>query len=202
MAPSALRQQAQRFTWQDYQTWPEGERWEIMAGEAWAMAPAPSISHQSAVLRLGSRLAQALEGRPCKPFISPVDVRLSDEDVVQPDLLVVCDRSRILPSHIEGAPDVVVEVLSPATAVRDQREKKALYERSGVKEYVLLHPTDHIATRFLLDTATGRFDSGNLYAATESLVFATLDDLAIPLWEVFEVPGPGEVAEPLPPPYR
>ncbi len=193
MSPQALQKEEQRFSWQDYQSWPDDERWELIGGLAYAMSPAPSIKHQSVAARLYSRLERALAGKACSPFIRPIDVHLSDFDVVQPAVLVVCDRSKITPSHIEGAPEVVVEVLSPATAVKDQREKKALYERAGVKEYVLVHPTDQVATRFLLDSETGRYDSGTLFGAAEHLVFATLDKLEIPLWQVFELPGPDEV---------
>ena len=116
-------------------------------------------------------------------------MRLSDLDVVQPNILVVCKPAQITPSHIEGAPDVVVEVLSPATATRDQREKKALYDRAGVAEYVMVSPLQHYAIRFL--NSTDGFDKGTVFGPEEMLVFATLDALEIPLWEVFEVAGPG-----------
>lgn len=192
MSPQALQKEEQRFSWQDYQAWPDGERWELIAGVAYAMSPAPNTKHQQVAGELYFRLRSKLGGKPCQPFIAPIDVRLSDFDVVQPDVLVVCDRSKITPSHIEGAPDVVVEVLSPATAVKDQREKKALYERAGVKEYVLVHPTDHVVTRFLLLPETGCFDAGTLFSGSESLVFVSLDNLEVPLWQVFELPGPDE----------
>jgi Uma2 family endonuclease len=71
-----------------------------------------------------SRLERGLEGKSCKPFIAPTDVKLSDLDVVQPDILVVCDAARVTPTHIEDAPDVVIEVLSPATSAKDLRQKK------------------------------------------------------------------------------
>lgn len=192
MASHPLKKTTDRYTWQDYCQWPDDERWELIDGFPCAMSPAPSTRHQTVVLKLSSRLERALSGKPCQPFISPIDVRLSDFDVVQPDVLVVCDRKKITPSHIEGAPDVVLEVLSPATAARDQREKKALYERFGVAEYVVVHPADHYAIRFLLLPETGHFDSGTLFAATESLVCATLDKLEIPLWEIFGVEGEGD----------
>lgn len=184
------------ITWQDYQTWPSDERWEIIDGLAYAMSPAPTTKHQKIVGNLFGHLFQSLKGKPCTPFIAPTDVRLSDLDVVQPDILVVCDPNKITASHIEGAPDVVVEVLSPATAARDQREKRALYQRAGVREYVLIHPTDLLATRYLRQADTGQFDAGTLFTATETLTFATLDQLEVPLWQVFEVPGPGDVKEP------
>jgi Uma2 family endonuclease len=202
MSPQTLQKEEHFFTWQDYQTWPDDERWELMAGVAYAMSPAPSIKHQSVAGEFFFRLRLHLGGKPCKPFMAPTDVRLSDLDVVQPDILVVCDPSKILPTHIEGAPDMVLEVLSPATAAKDQREKKALYERFGVKEYVLVHPTDQYALRFLLSPETGKFDAGTLFSADETLAFATLDKLEIPLWQVFEMPGPGEQKAPVNGPPR
>jgi Uma2 family endonuclease len=192
MSPQTLRKEGQCFTWQDYQTWPDGERWEIIGGLLWNMNPGYPTSHQIVLGHLASRVYRHLSSKPCQVFLGPVDVRLSDFDVVQPDILVVCDRNKITPSHIEGAPDVVVEVLSPATAAKDQREKKALYERFGVAEYVLIHPTDHYAIRFLLLPEINRFDAGTLFSADETLVFATLENLEVPLWEVFELPGPDE----------
>jgi len=185
-----VRQADPRFTWDDYRAWPETERWELIDGVAYAMSPAPSTKHQTVAGNIFGKLLQGLSGKPCKPFIAPTDVHLSDLDVVQPDILVVCKPGQITPSHIEGAPDVVVEVLSPATSTRDQREKKALYERFGVREYVLVDPLEHYAIRFL-NGADG-FDKGTVFGPEEMLVFSTLDALEIPLWEVFEVAGPGE----------
>lgn len=192
MVSALARKTAQPFTWQDYQTWSGDERWEIIDGVAYAMSPAPTTRHQKIVGNLFGHLFQHLKGKPCTPFIAPTDVRLSDLDVVQPDILVVCDPAKITPSHIEGAPDVVVEVLSPATAARDQREKRALYQHAGVREYVLFHPTDLLATRYLRQADTGLFDAGTLFTATEILIITTLDDLEVPLWQVFEVPEPQE----------
>lgn len=148
MTAHALRDQ-RRYTWQDYQTWPEDERWEIIGGVAYAMAPAPSTRHQLVAVNLLTKFSHHLSGRPCKPFIAPTDVRLSDTDVVQPDILVVCDPAKIRETHIEGPPEVVVEILAPNTSAKDLREKKALYERAGVQEYVVVDPLENYAIRFL-----------------------------------------------------
>lgn len=120
--------------------------------------------------------------------IAPTDVKLSLQDVVQPDIFVVCDPVKITPSHIEGAPEVVIEVLSPATSSRDLREKKALYEKSGVLEYVLVDPLENYAIRFLM--SIDGYDKGTVFACDEILVFKRLDGLQVPLWEVFELPPP------------
>ncbi len=159
------------------------------------MSPAPSTRHQRVAGRFFSRIEQGLSGKGCTPFIAPTDVRLSDLDVVQPDILVVCKPGQITESHIEGAPDMVVEVLTPTTATRDLREKKALYERADVAEYVVVSPLQHYAIRFL-NGANG-FDKGTVFGPEEMLVFASLDGLEVPLWEVFEVPGPGAEKAPV-----
>ncbi len=180
------------YTWRDYRSWPADERWEIIGGIAYAMAPAPSTKHQTVTLNLAAQIRAGLAAKPCRPFIAPTDVKLSDLDVVQPDILVVCDPAKITPTHIEGAPEVVVEVLSPATSAKDLRQKKALYERAGVREYLVVDPLEHYAMRFL-NGADG-FDKGTVFAADERIILVTLEGLEVPLWEVFELPSPEERA--------
>lgn len=179
------------WTWSDYRTWPEGECWEIIDGAAHAMSPAPSTSHQGVTGRLFSRIEQALTGKPCRPFVAPTDVKLSETDVVQPDILVVCDPGKITPDCIDGAPDLVIEVLSPGTATRDLREKKALYARYGIKEYIIVDPLERYAMRFLLEGDA--WDAGTAFGGSETLPFGTLGGIVINLWEVFELPKPGSV---------
>ncbi|MBU0501373.1 MAG: Uma2 family endonuclease [Gammaproteobacteria bacterium] len=197
MAHSSRKTSDSRFTWDDYRAWPDDERWELIEGVAYAMSPAPSTRHQVVTLNLASQIKAKLAGKPCKPFIAPTDVKLSGLDLVQPDILVVCDPAKITPSHIEGAPDLVIEVLSPATSTKDLREKKALYERFGVAEYVVIDPLENYAIRFL--NGPDGFDKGTVIAADEMLILATLEGMEIPLWEVFELPAPaGEGADPFP----
>jgi Uma2 family endonuclease len=173
-------------TWQDYFTWPDDERREIIGGVAHSLLPSSPIRHQIVVGNLANRLWEDLRGGACRPFIGPIDLKLSDLDVIQPDILVVCDAAKIMPTHIEGAPELVVEVLSPTTAAKDLREKKALYERTGVAEYLVVDPLENYAMRFL--NGPEGFDKGR--------VFTTLDGLEVPLWGVFEVEGPGQAEEP------
>ena len=151
---SPVRTQDRLFTYRDYLGWGDDGRYELINGVAYSMAPAPLIEHQELTGRIYGQLVTQLEGHPCRPFIAPVDVRLpkaqqSDDEadtVVQPDVFVVCDRDKIDARGVRGAPDFVVEVLSPTTAARDQIEKKKIYERAGVREYWLVHPTDRLAT--------------------------------------------------------
>ncbi len=183
-----------RHSWSDYQQWPDEERWELIDGVAYNMTPAPTTKHQSMVGNLFSALMQHLSGKPCRPFIAPTDVKLSDFDVVQPDILAVCDASKITPSHIEGAPDLVVEVLSPSTSTKDLREKRALYQRAGVAEYLVIDPLEHYAILFRLSD-DGQFDPGAVIGPQETLPLAVLEGEEIPLWEVFELPEPGSEPE-------
>lgn len=147
-----------RFTYADYRQWPDDERWELIDGEAYAMAPAPTISHQSVVLSIAKQIDEALDGTPCRTLIAPVDVLLPAPDqaddrtttVVQPDILVVCDPAKLTERNIRGAPDWIIEVLSPASARHDHLTKRALYERVGVREYWLVHPVDRVITVYTL----------------------------------------------------
>lgn len=175
-----------RYGWHDYLSWPDDERWEIIAGVAYNMTPAPSIKHQTVAGKFFSRLEQGLLGQGCQAFIAPTDVVLSEHDVVQPDILIVCQSTKITNQHIRGAPDMVVEVLSPRTAMKDLREKKALYERYGVKEYVVLDPLELYAQRFVLG-GEGVYGPADLFGPQETLALSTLPNVEIPLWEVFEV---------------
>jgi hypothetical protein len=113
----------------------------------------------------GRQLGNALEGHPCRVLMTPVDVLLSQageaadtaDTVLQPDVLVVCDPQKVTPRGIRGAPDWILEVISPASASHDQIIKLAAYERAGVREYWLAHPADRVLTIYRHDgTAYGR----------------------------------------------
>jgi Uma2 family endonuclease len=146
------------YTYRDYLGWPDDVRYELIDGVAYLMAPAPRISHQTVAGEIYFQLRLALDGKPCTPLIAPVDVSLpraneADEhidSVVQPDVFVVCDPAKISERGVRGAPDLVIEVLSPATAAHDQIRKRDRYERAGVAEYWLVHPTDRVLTVYTL----------------------------------------------------
>ncbi len=137
-----------RFTYEDYRTAPPDKRYELLDGDL-LLTPAPSLKHQSVQVRLGRRLAQFIEERALGEFFfAPCDVVLSDVDVVQPDLLFVSrERERLLSGgeNVRGAPDLVVEILSPATADRDRGYKRTLYAKHGVTEYWLVDPATETA---------------------------------------------------------
>ena len=146
-------------TYGEYLTWPDDQRYELIDGVAYAMGPAPVRVHQRLLGELYRQVADALDDSDCEVDFAPFDVRLPDRDeadeeivnVVQPDLIVICDRDKLDEKGCRGAPDWVVEVLSPSTAGHDQILKLALYERHGVKEYWLAHPTDRVVTVYRLE---------------------------------------------------
>ena len=174
-----------RYSYFDYENWPDEERWELIDGAAYDMSPAPGIKHQNAVLIFSRILGNKLFGKTCRPFIAPTDVVLSEYDVVQPDVFVVCDKNKITEKNIQGAPDLVVEVLFPSTVLKDKREKKALYEKYGVKEYILVDPMELYAERFLLEKKG--YGGAEIFGPQEILSLKSMEGIDIPLWEVFEV---------------
>ena len=155
------RRDAAYHTYGDYLGWPEDVRYELIDGVAYLMAPAPTVRHQEIAGEIYFQLRQKLQDHPCRALIAPVDVVLprageTDEQadtVVQPDVLVVCDPGKIGEKRVRGAPDFVVEVLSPATASHDMVIKRRLYERHGVREYWLIHPIDRVLTLYRLEGA-------------------------------------------------
>lgn len=181
----------EHYTYGDYLKWPEDERWELIEGEAYNMTPAPSKTHQKLLGRLFSQIDRFLEGKRCEVYMAPLDVRLPekrerDEDVetvVQPDILVVCDPGKLDEKGCRGAPDFVIEIVSPATARKDLGRKKALYEKHGVKEYWVVHPTN-IVTIWLLGEG-GKYAEAHTVEATGRAAVATLPGLEIDLEAVF-----------------
>ncbi len=152
------------YTYGDYLTWSDDVRYELIDGVAYLMAPAPTLEHQDIAGEIYYQLRQQLEGKPCRPYIAPVDVRLpkgneADETidtVVQPDVIVVCDQGKLDRRGVRGAPDFVAEVLSPSTAFHDHKRKREVYERAGVKEYWLVDPLERTIHIYRLDD-NGRY---------------------------------------------
>jgi Uma2 family endonuclease len=144
---------------------------------------APSTFHQTVTLNISVAIANFLKGKPCKPFVSPVDVYFSNDTVVQPDIIIVCDKTKIKTNGIEGAPDVIFEVISPATGLKDKRIKKKLYEESGVKEFFIVSPFDLVVEKFILKD--GKYSTAEIINWDEKLKIDSIE-LEIELKEVFE----------------
>lgn len=141
-----------KFSYADYRQWPEDERWELIDGKAYDMTPAPTLLHQKISIALENQISNFLQNHPCQMFHAPCEVvfsrRSASENaiktVVQPDIFVVCDRSKLKENYCFGAPDFIIEILSPSTSSKDHIKKKALYERNGVREYWLVHPMERV----------------------------------------------------------
>ncbi len=184
------------FTYQDYLNWPDEERWEIIEGRAYAMSPAPSLKHQNVVSNLHIKLKTHPENH-CYTGLAPTDVVFDEKNVVQPDVFIVCDRSKLKEQCVEGAPEVIFEVVSPATEIKDRREKLRLYERFGVQEYILVYPDREYAELYRLQE--GKYPAPEIVNWNEVLKVEFLS-LEIPLWEIFEKPLPEkeEASQPSP----
>jgi len=174
----------EKFTYVDYITWPDSERWEIINGIAYDMSPAPNWDHQMISVKLTAFFVNALEGKTCIPMAAPCDVILSEENIVQHDLFVVCDRSKIHKEGLRGAPDLVIEILSPSTSPKDQSIKKNLYEEFGVKEYIIVHPIWRCMYRYSLGE-NGRYGEYDFFESPKELCLTSLPGLSIPLAKVF-----------------
>lgn len=175
-----------KFSYDDYLRWPSGERWELIDGEGYDMTPAPSFGHQRIAIRIVTLLETRLQGGECVVGVAPLDVVLSDHDVVQPDVFVVCDRSKITGAGIRGAPDLAVEILSPSTALKDRREKRVLYQRYGVREYLLVDPEGGYVEHLVLGE-DGSYGTRAVLGPTDTIVLQSLNGLEIHLADVFPV---------------
>ncbi|HMR44748.1 MAG TPA: Uma2 family endonuclease, partial [Saprospiraceae bacterium] len=185
------------YTYADYLTWEFEGYVELIRGKIYKMSPAPNTYHQRVVGSLYLPIAQFLKKHPCEVFLSPFDVRLplpphkikneQIDTVVQPDLCVVCDPAKIDQRGCLGAPGWIVEILSGSTSRKDLREKFDIYQNAGVKEYWVVHPTDHTLTVFLLNAA-GKYESLQTqpFVKGDKVPVRTLPGLEIDLEEIFE----------------
>ncbi len=182
----AISNPAIKFTYEDYRHTPDDERYELLDGEL-IMAPAPNLGHQDIAAKLGWRLMRFVEQRKLgKAFPAPCDVVLSNTDVVQPDLLFVSrDRAHVLlgGDNVQGAPDLVVEILSPSTAARDKTVKRDLYARHGVIEYWIVDPNDQ--TVDVMALGEGGLETVAVYGKGQTLTSPTLSGFAVDLDEIF-----------------
>ena len=180
------------FTHKDYLTWNDNERWELINGAAYNMAPAPSVNHQRVSRQLLLQIGIFLSDKSCEVFSAPLDVRLpepneKDEDtknVVQPDIVVVCDSSRLDEKGCKGAPDLVIEIVSPSSASIDNIKKLNLYEKNGVKEYWIVHPIYKIVTIYKI-MENGLYGKPETYSEKDKIEVELLKGLTIDLGLVF-----------------
>ena len=175
-----------KLTYEDYRNTPDDKRYELLDGEL-IMAPAPNLDHQQIDMVLGALLHMFVRERGLgKVFPAPCDVVLSDTDVVQPDLLYVSrEREHILlgGDNVQGAPDLVVEILSPSTAAHDKTFKSSLYARHGVREYWLADPDE--ATITVMTLVEDAYETIAVYRTGQTLTSPTLPGFAVSLDEIF-----------------
>ncbi len=188
----ALPAEKDRYTFADCLTWGEDERIEIIDGEAVMMAPSPATDHQLISGELFGQIHSYLKGKKCKVISAPFDVRLFEQDgdgpedvdtVVVPDITVVCDPDKLDKHGCKGAPDMVVEILSPSTQRHDRLTKFNLYQRAGVREYWIVDPANRAVQSFVLED--GRYSVKEFGTAGDKLRVNVLEDCVIDLSEVF-----------------
>ncbi len=185
------------FTYADYLTWNFKERIELIKGKIFKMSPAPLVTHQKIVANINNYFAKKVDGFPCNVLFSPVDVKLigkpfrkkiKDDEiytVVQPDLIVVCDPFKLEdPRSINGAPEMVVEVLSPGNTKTETKYKLDLYEENGVLEYWVVHPPYKYVEVFLLKENI--FHKPTIYEMDDIITCTVLKDITIPVVEIFK----------------
>jgi Uma2 family endonuclease len=175
------------YTWDDYRAWQDDKRWEIIGGEAFDMTPAPALAHQAISRELECRLVTFFAGKASQVFQAPTDVKLSEEDIVQPDIVVVCNRDQMRETHIEGPPRLVIEILSPGSLRHDRVRKMELYARFGVQEFWLVTPEPALVEVFVLDKTSYRLHGG--YGPDETVRSAAFPKLRLSLVGVFAFAG-------------
>jgi len=175
-----------RFTYEDYASWGDDARYELIDGVAYMMS-APSMTHQKISMEFSRQLSTFLTGKSCKVFAAPCDVCLNgkgrkDEDVVQPDIIVVCDDSKIEENFCNGAPDMAIEILSPSTSKMDLFVKLKKYHQTGVREYWITDPVAKTVSVHILQDGQYKID---LYESHETIAVTVLDGCVINLADVF-----------------
>lgn len=181
---------SKKYTYADYLSWDMDEMVELIRGKVVRMAPAPGTSHQAASGNLHGLIWNYLRGKSCKLFAAPFDVRLPlpeaqqqddrIETVVQPDLCVICDPSKIDDRGCNGAPDWIIEILSQSTAHKDLHDKFELYRHAGVQEYWVVHPAEGTVLPY-------RLNANGQYALPRSTPYTVGEQVPVGLFPGFEV---------------
>jgi Uma2 family endonuclease len=175
------------YTYADYIKWKFEEQVELIRGKIFKMSPAPNPRHQQISGKLFLRIGNFLEKKPCQLFSAPFDVRLpinnkkKDKEittVLQPDLCVICDTSKIDDKGCLGAPDLTIEVLSPGNTNKEIRLKFELYEEAGVKEYWIVYPAEENIAVFTLNE-NGKYGGAKIYAAGDRIKSTAIQGLVI-----------------------
>ena len=188
-----LPQQNKKYTYADYLMWPEDERWEIIDGVP-HMQAAPTPVHQEILNSINVQFYNYLAGKPCRVYPAPFCVRLTSgneklnehiDKVVEPDISIVCDKSKIDEKGCNGAPDLIVEVISPSSVKIDRVIKFNEYEKAGVREYWIVEPVGKLVSVFTLQD-NKRYGRPEIYMEEDKVNVSIFPDLIIDLSIVFE----------------
>lgn len=189
-----------KYTYKDYMTWPKNERWELIQGIPFNMSPAPSRIHQDISRELVLQFGNYLHDKTCRVYTAPFDVRLPDKNedtddeitnVVQPDLLVVCDTNKLDDRGCKGAPDLIIEIISKSTAKKDMWDKMLLYEKSKVKEYWIVHPLDQTIMIYTLNEEQ-KYEKPRVFDVADDIKVGILEELTIDVSRIFGVKKPAK----------
>lgn len=181
------------YSYADYLKWTIEERLELIKGKIFKMSPAPGSTHQRISQRINVSLYNHLLGKKCEVFAAPFDVRLirkkpSDDSeiitVVQPDICVICDPAKIDSRGCLGAPDIVVEILSPGNNQKELRNKYEVYEEAGVQEYWIVSPPSEFFLKYTLD-AQGHYQPSRLMTIGDEITTPILPGFVLNLETVF-----------------
>lgn len=179
------------YTYADYLNWGEEERIEIIDGKAVMMSP-PSRKHQKVNGEIYRQIANYLEGKQCEVYIAPFAVRLFEKDedtpdnvktIVEPDVVIVCDKNKLDDKGCKGAPDFVLETLSPSTARYDLIWKLKKYQEAGVKEYWIADPLNQTVQVLMLKD--GVFQGIDVYTPPAVIPVTVLNGCYVDLSKVF-----------------
>lgn len=181
------------YTYADYLQWKYKERVELIRGRIFKMSPAPNPKHQQVSIRCSVALYNFVKGTVCQVYPAPFDVRLPYKNknthteintVIQPDICVVCDPSKIDDRGCCGAPDLIVEILSPGNSRKEVRLKFELYEEAAVKEYWIINPVEENVVVYVLNTA-GKYDGAKMYASGDRIISYAIHGFEIDVSEIF-----------------
>jgi Uma2 family endonuclease len=188
----SIPESKKRYSYADYLQWPEGQRIELIDGIPYYMVPAPSKEHQDVLRYLFRYLDRYFEDKNCDVYIAPFDVRLFGEDqaddqvfhVLQPDLTIICDRDKLDERGCNGAPDVVIEILSPSSLKTDKIVKRSIYEKAHVHQYWIADPIHQLIEIYELGT-DGLYGKPRYYTKDDRLTVSRFEGLQIDLSKVF-----------------
>ncbi len=182
-----------KYTYGDYVKWSDDKRYELIDGKPYLMSPGPARRHQEVSGYIFSQFYHYLSDKRCKVYYAPFDVRLpegkeQDKDIstiVQPDIVVVCEIDKLDKSGCKGAPDLVVEIISPGSGKRDRKTKRDLYEKHGVREYWLVDYQEEVVEVYLLNNDS-KYGKSNVYSDKDKVAVSIFSNFQIDLESVFQ----------------